>query len=136
MKKANKIISSALAALIFCSIMAGCTDKNKDSEIVPEQTKTWVEKPIFEDSSNDLVKDGKTDYVIVYPEDASSQTLTGIQELQLFFKQATGIQLESFKDTEFVENATSKIISVGETTIFKNTGINLDSYQLHYFFFQ
>lgn len=128
MKKSNRIISLALATLISCSITAGCDKEEKKN--VPEATKTWVEKPVFEDSNIDLVKDGKTEYVIVYPENASDQTLMGIQELQLFFKQATGIELECFKDTEFVENATSKIISVGETTIFKNTGINLDSYQL------
>lgn len=130
MKKQNKIISLLMATLLSCSIFAGCNDKGKEKEIVPEQVKTSFEKPTFENTDIDLVKEGKTEYVIVYPENASSQTKTGIQELQLFFKEATGIELQTYSDANYVEKANSKFISVGQTTQFKDLDIDLASYNL------
>lgn len=128
MKKKNSMIATLLAALTACSVCGGCGESG--AKFTPEDLKTWAEKPVFEDSSFDLVKNGATEYVIVYPEGATSQTKMGVQELQLFFKQATGIELQAHSDAEYNVTDGSKIISVGETTAFNALGIDLSEYAL------
>lgn len=130
MRKTNKIISLLLAIATVCSVAAGCKKKDGDSSVTPEQLKTWSEKPTFEDSAHDLVKDGKSEYVIVYPENASTQVKTGVQELQLFFKEATGIDLNAYTDASYANAASAKMISVGETKPFQALNIDLDGYDL------
>lgn len=64
-----------------------------------------------------LVKDGKTDYVIVHPANATARENTAVTELQTYFQAATGIILSAVSDADAAWTAESKYISVGATSL-------------------
>ena len=62
-----------------------------------------------------LVENGASDYVIVYPEESSSQAdmQLAISEMQSLILEATGYYIPAFTDTQ--EMSSYKILSIGET---------------------
>ena len=90
----RRIINSFLAcclALICIFTYVGCkSDKNPDTEL-PEQAG-------LEETDYDLVSSGKSDYVIVIPEEDSKMLNFAVSELQLFFEEATNIKLPVILD--------------------------------------
>lgn len=87
-----------------------------------------VKPPVIEKTSHFLVKDEKSDYVIVYPEGADPMiSSTAVSELKLFFKQATGIDLPSISDVGLTYNEDQKYISIGQTKLLTSSGITIDS---------
>ena len=68
----------------------------------------------------DLVKDGATDYKVIYPKENTEKALTSaISELTLFFSQATGINLIVEDDENYEWSEDDKIISLGHTTAYE-----------------
>ncbi len=68
----------------------------------------------------DLVKDGLTDYTVIYPEGNDEPALNmAISELQVFFAQATGITLSVNTDKDYEWSEDSKVISLGYTTAYE-----------------
>ncbi|MBQ8757467.1 MAG: DUF4838 domain-containing protein [Oscillospiraceae bacterium] len=68
-----------------------------------------------------LASNGETEYKIVIPENASSLIQIAVSDFNKFFFEATGVSMPVVKDSEF--NGDGKFISVGETTLLKNTEI-------------
>lgn len=68
-----------------------------------------------------LASNGETEYKIVIPENASSLIQIAVSDFNKFFSEATGVSMPVVKDSEF--NGDGKFISVGETTLLKNTEI-------------
>ena len=62
----------------------------------------------------DLVKNGKSDYVIVYPKEMTDNESRAVNELVYFFSQATGIRLTSLVDAEADWDINATNLSVGE----------------------
>ena len=118
----RRIINSFLAcclALICIFTYVGCkSDKNPDTEL-PEQAG-------LEETDYDLVSSGKSDYVIVIPEEDSKMLNFAVSELQLFFEEATNIKLPVILDSQV--NNSQKCISLGETELFaqQNLSVNYD----------
>ena len=81
------------------------------------------------DSNNVLVKNGKTDYVVVYPAylATNSDMLTTLSELRGFFKEATGITLKMYTDEEYTSS--DKIISIGKTAQFNGNNVVVDYFK-------
>lgn len=75
-------------------------------------------------TNTSLVKDGKSDYMIVIPEDPSHDVLFASNELILFFKEATGITLTYKYDTDLVYDSNDKYLSIGDTTIYRNSNVD------------
>ena len=75
-----------------------------------------------------IIKDSKTDYKIIVPSEVSISFDSYIAEFLGLFSEATNIQLEIVKDLDY--KGDGKYISVGETTLFKNSGIVLDYNQI------
>lgn len=71
----------------------------------------------------DLVKDGKTEYTIIYPADATEFETFAVSELVYFFNQATGISLSSVSDEGADTSTKNKYLSIGQTTVFEASGI-------------
>ena len=91
------------------AILGGESDTHKNQSVKTE---------------NFLVQDGKTSYKVLYPENASGHVLTAVDELLLFFKEATGIALTAVSDAEYDVNG--KYLSVGETKLFTAAGLTAD----------
>lgn len=77
------------------------------------------------DTDYTLVENGKSDYVIVIPEVTSEYVTTSYQELNIFFEKSTGISLPVVKDTGITYDRSKKYISLGRTSVFEGTNLNL-----------
>lgn len=122
----NKILHS-FTAIALCLIIgiAGTSFKNVDSHqtAVADSTENHVRN--ITDTRYYLVKDGKTDYKVVIPENCSSVISMAVSELTGFFYEATGINLTVVEDSQvldFTEN--SKYISLGKTSLLEHSSIN------------
>ena len=97
----------------------------------PSVVKNYYYKPEIADSSVDLVKNGETDHVIVYPAESNSMMDGSVRELKLFFEEATGIELRSYKDSEYTSKGLDNpYISIGQTTMFAKAGLSVDTMEL------
>ena len=90
-----------------------------------EETQTEESEPTTAYTSVDLVTDNTSEYTVVMPENADECIEFAVSELVTFFAQATDYTLAVATDENVVYNESSKIISVGETTAWKQTGIEL-----------
>ncbi len=96
--------------------IAGCSNGNDGDgkTIYVEGTEEELVLNYTVVSDKYFIKSGQTDYVIVYPEDCDSVTLTAAQELRGFFQEATGTTPSLYHDgQELPENA--KFFSLGNT---------------------
>lgn len=82
------------------------------------------------DSSFDLVKNGSTNYKIVISETAGETIKTARDELIYFFEKATGITLNWLTDRDLSHTDEQYLISIGETNLFKTSGISIDKLEL------
>lgn len=78
-----------------------------------------------------IVENGKFDYTLVLPADASGRLNDAKQEFILLFKRATGIEITSvIRDNGLTFNETDKYISFGDTELVKSAGIEYDKQAL------
>lgn len=123
MKKISvKIMALLLAALMSLGLFA-CGGDDK-SDVKPDPKKN----PEIVETDNYLVRNGASDYVIVYSEtDAASIIDIAVNELTLFIKKASGVEMSVKKDSEaaaWTEN--SAYISVGNTAAATASGAKND----------
>ena len=76
----------------------------------------------FASTDIDLVKDGKTNYSIVIPEDAGKYVIFAAEELRDLFKRSTGIKLDIVTENASM-NTSGYYLSLGETILQKQTGV-------------
>ena len=72
-----------------------------------------------------LVQNGRSEYVLVVPNKMGEFVETAISELTLFFKKATGICLPVYEE-KALPKGKNKIISLGETELFKAANFEFD----------
>ena len=143
----KKIISLLLVLMLFASLTAcggnkgdsnGDGGSEQESVSVPEQPEKennryngdsgkWTATHRFErnELSEYIVKDGKSDYKILVPE-LTTYTTFARDELVRFFKEATGVTLETVSDDSITHTAGGKYISIGDTNAFKTSGLSVD----------
>ncbi len=78
-----------------------------------------------------LADDGRSDYSIVIPANASDCVANAAQELKRYFSGATGAILNVITDEDITFDRNAKYISLGETTIFDGCGMTVDVNQLN-----
>lgn len=123
MKNLKKLLSCILATLTVFSA-ASCTNgSNSTGSSGGEDT------PPIEDTSIDLVKDGKSDYKILIPAVATDTENYASSELIAFFKQATGISLPVVTDANGVDK-NGKYLSIGDTALFEESGMQVSLEEL------
>ena len=71
----------------------------------------------------DLVKNGKSDYAIVYPKEMTDNESRAVNELVYFFSQATGLRLSTVSDAGLEWNTNATYLSVGETALLSQAGV-------------
>lgn len=113
----KKIVGIIFVFMLLTTIVA-CKDDHEDD----------IEEPmeeVIEETDFDLVKSQTSDYVIVYPKDAEDMVkVTAVAELQLFFEDATGIELEAIDDEGLTFNENQTYLSIGKTSLLASTDID------------
>ena len=120
--KLKRSISLLLGFLMLFSAACGGGEDSSSSPITEENnTQTQLKE-----SDYYLVKDGKSDYKIVFSPNATYYESFAVSELQTFFYEATGISLPIMYDTQvetFDEN--TRYIFVGPTKQMEDAEITL-----------
>ena len=104
---------------------------------IPVIEKETVEKVEYTDGVHDytatetesyLVRNGTTGYNVVIPQGADELTEFAKDEFVFFFEEATGIKLSVVSETSagLAHNPTEKYISIGNTAMLKNAGLEVD----------
>lgn len=135
MKKMIKGLAVALSAFLTMSMVVGCTNQNESGSVpstgtVEENGYNGTHILTATDTDKYLVQNGKCNYVLVVPAEESDLIREAKNEFVYFFKKATGITLKTVKDTGLTHNASNRYISLGNTTLFRSTGIEVDKKEL------
>lgn len=120
--KLKKIICSSLALLLLFA--TACKPDSSESSSGGESNENvQIGGEITENGKVvNIIEAGKSDYVIVEPEEATAIEHYAATELQSFLYQATGVTLDLVKDVSYQGD---KCFSVGETTL-KATGLDVE----------
>ncbi len=110
-----------LIALLLCMILAMCALTACQNSEVNEGGDENKEETEMTDI--DLITNGRTDYKIVYPANATEFEMFAVNELVYFFNQATGISLVKISDEGADTSTSNKYLSVGQTSVFEASGI-------------
>ncbi len=118
----KKILKISCALLISVSaILSGCQQTPTTND---NQTENSGE---FAATSNVLVENFKSDYKIVIPENSTKMETHAAQELQYYLYESTGCELPIISDSGLTASASSKYLSVGDTTLLAaQTDIKID----------
>ncbi len=117
----KKIISLLLVLACMFSAVA-CAGGGSDDD---DDLDTPIIEEVVGITANYLVKNGRTDYKIVYPADTNPQayTLYAVSELQNFFYEATGVSISAVSDEGLTYSETAKYISLDKNNVFKGSGL-------------
>ena len=78
------------------------------------------------DTNEYVVKDGRTDYVLVMPETYGVELKTAKDEFLHLFNLATGVSMVVSSDQGLTYSEDCKYFSLGNTAVYKDSGLNLD----------
>lgn len=134
-----KIISILSAFVMAIFMFAGCADKgNGEGGSTSSNPFTTTTRGDVEGGTHiynvgttneDFITNGKTEYVVVLPDDADYYEQTAFNEFSTFISEATGAVFESVRDSELTGEQIAgdgKYISIGDTEIFRAENITLD----------
>ena len=119
MKKSIAIFLASLFTFGLCACNNGSASTSENSSSEKENVVVTKE--------NALLYQGKTEYKVVIPENADNSITTAINELNLFFEEATGVKFDVITDRGLSYDANSKYISIGNTTLLQGAGIETDN---------
>ncbi len=124
MSRIKNITKKALALLLTTSaclsVFSACKPQSDESAL----DKVSVSKDLAM-TDIDLVKDGKTEYVIVEPLNATNYETYAAEELELYFESASGTDVRIVKDSDVSYDTTKKYLSVGKTTLLTASGVEV-----------
>ena len=107
---------------LFAALCSSCKKRDESGE--SESAGGGSTEQQIKKTDVKIVENGKTDYKIVVPLNATAHINTAANELVAFVKEATGAELEVGTDGEsFSEDV--KAISLGKTTFFESSGLKL-----------
>lgn len=122
-------MKKALLFIICLCIGLGCVACNKGDQ----QTYTYEKIDyngthvyIAPEIGVDMVKNGMSEYKLVIPENSSVEVRNARSEFVYLFKAATGITLPIVSDRGLTYNAADKYISLGNTALYRTSGLNED----------
>lgn len=115
----TRTIALILTITMVASLFAGC-GKQTTSKELPEVKKYNVRQEIPE-TDIDFVKDGKSEYIIVCPKEATDNELFAAEELQYFIEEATGVKLSIATESDELQEG--KYLFVGDTKAADKAGV-------------
>lgn len=137
----KKIFQRILCMLLTVSAFVGCAvgcGKESSKATIVGTIEPAVEKSTFvgvhdftmTETSEYLVKDGKTDYVLVTTSELSAIEQTAKEEFIDLFREATGIRLETKAAEGMTHDPNGRYICLGDNELFASSGIELDKKEL------
>lgn len=133
MKKYIRIITAVTIALVVSlSAMLSACGKDTPEKASTTERETYEGTHIYTatETNKPFVSNGKTDYTLVIPADASDYLLQAKNEFMHLFKQATGISLNVVNDTGLTYNDEVKYISIGKTALMERAGVKAERSEL------
>ena len=123
----KKLVAIVLVLACASSLLTACSSKNTN----PTESSTYdPEKGINRKVVlSQMVKDGSSDYRIVYSAEATATEVYAAQEMQLFIYESTGANLPIVTDG-MAEHNPEKLICIGRNSIASNAGITVDVSEL------
>lgn len=120
-KKITKCLTAFLLTVACCFSVVSCTvdGGNNDNDVI-------LKKDI------PLVENGETDFVIVLSDEATDYEKYAAEELVLYMQEATNATFPVYTDKEMgisdggKLDETQKIISIGKTALFTQSGLKVD----------
>lgn len=110
-------MKSRFIALCLCFLFVfsaiGCNNNGSNGEV-----------PVLPESDYYLVKDGKTDYTVVIPQNCDRTLVFAAEELAYFFKQATALKIDVKTDAEISAFGDVGYINLGDTVFFRSFNFN------------
>ncbi|MBQ7236444.1 MAG: DUF4838 domain-containing protein [Clostridia bacterium] len=129
-KRLLKIISILACVLLLFSSVVGCKKSTNSSNAVRQIYNDGIHTYNITQTvgDNHLVKaDGTSDYKVVIPSSAGKWLKFAADELVLFFKEATNINLPIVVDSETINSNTGKYIVLGcDNTLFTDANLVAD----------
>ncbi len=128
------ILIVTVLILALGGTLTGCNEQTESAPDLKANTrerKAQVHVYNMTETQDYVVKNGMSDYVLVFPETPTSHLNDeAVSELLTFFKQATGVTLPSKPDTGLTFDEECKYISIGDTTIASQAGVQVDKTEL------
>ena len=114
-KRGISRIFAVLAAVLIAVSFTACGKKKHKQAPVPYEEEPFFGTHRFDVTEREekIVSNGSTDYKIVVSDTPTDSETLAVSELQLFFKEATGISLPIVDDTALSYSAEAKAFSVG-----------------------
>ena len=139
MNSRNRIITIILALILCLSVFAGCGDNGDGGDATSSGVKRYtytdgIHIYTAPETEDYIVKDGKTDYQIVIPENADAYALWAAEDLVQYFNQATGLLLNVITESGegLVHNENNKYISIGKTKLSQQVDMDIDFELMEY----
>ena len=125
MKK--RIIACILSALCLCTFLGGCKEEKKAEERVKYRYTDGIHDLTAPETNGYMVENGRTEYTLLVPAKSDSSLTIAEAEFVYFFKEATGIKLNTIKEPEagLSHTAEGKYISLGETKMLQSSGVDV-----------
>ena len=120
-KNALKKLTAAMLALLLILTGTGCRNgKNPEIEF-PDDSESAAA-----DTDIDLIRNGKSDYTIVFPENFTESEEYAGEELAAYIYQSTSCRIPTVRDGGRNFNEGTKILSVGNTSVLRESGVVID----------
>lgn len=121
----KKWLSFALAAIMSFGFAAGCAKTNEEESSVQLIEVDEMLPAEIEGTGKYVVENGKSDYTIVLPADAGQLLQSVATDVQNFLFNASGAMLPIQSDSNYTFNEEDKVIAIGDTAIWRGSGLEL-----------
>ncbi|MBQ9756239.1 MAG: DUF4838 domain-containing protein [Clostridia bacterium] len=127
MKKRFSILSVLMALTLLLSCFAlGCnSDKTGGKGEVEGYQGKGVHQREVKETDTYLIKDGKTDYKILLPEEPVDYEVLAADTINEFVEKSTGAKFPIVYSNEYKTADQGKFISIGTTSIMRKTGMSV-----------
>ena len=122
MRKFSKLLCLLLSLITAFAVFPGCSSGDSGDKKAVNPNHNFS----YEETDRYILKDGLTDYKIVMPKSTVTEMSYAKTELVNIFKEATGVTLNSEYDTGLTHTAEGKYISLGNTSLFQSSGLEVD----------
>ena len=131
--------------LLACTFLfVGCADDETDEtenenggggasaeeSVVRETFDGGVHQYDYTETTHVMAENGSSGYKIVVEENAPKELVIASEELQMFFKEATGATLPIVTDASVGYSQTAELIVLGQNNVFQNAGLSTDGLNL------
>ena len=108
--------------MVFSAACSSEQEQTGDGNTQTEQAAHGTHIYNIKETDKDIIVNGTSDYKILIPSDAGSNTELAASELQFFLEDATGVRLTITEETQDLSGG--KYFSLGQTDLLKENGLS------------